>query len=275
MAFCTADSWRWKREGGPQRGSRQTRDAGNRNCQPHSVAALGYFLSSASGSITRPWPQIGLVQFSHPGKMPPKRIDDCARHHRRSVLLSFAAPDRDLVSIEIHILHPQLETLLQPKTRTVEQHADRPHRSVQTRQNTGKLLPAPNDGQTKRLFRPDDVLHLADRHLEYALVLEQQRRKRLILGRSAHVLFCRKPRQESGHVGCPQRGRVGHQIKRTVSANPADVGDFGTPAVMAHADRRSNTIEELWLRTGALRCLTHRRSSGITRRSPCQKRTGL
>jgi hypothetical protein len=34
----------------------QIRAAGNTNCQLHSVAALGYFRSSAAGSVTRPTP---------------------------------------------------------------------------------------------------------------------------------------------------------------------------------------------------------------------------
>lgn len=37
MARCTADSWRWYPEGGPNLASRQMRAAGKTNCQRHSA----------------------------------------------------------------------------------------------------------------------------------------------------------------------------------------------------------------------------------------------
>jgi hypothetical protein len=43
---------RWR----SKRGSRQIRDAGNTNCQAHSVDALGYLRARANGSTTRPNP---------------------------------------------------------------------------------------------------------------------------------------------------------------------------------------------------------------------------
>ena len=46
-ARCTAESWRWYRDGRPYRGSRQMRAAGNTNCHFQSVGAFGYFRSSA------------------------------------------------------------------------------------------------------------------------------------------------------------------------------------------------------------------------------------
>src|SRR5439155_5179677 len=39
-AFCTTDSCRWSRDGGPNCGSRQIRAAGNTNCHFHSVDAV-------------------------------------------------------------------------------------------------------------------------------------------------------------------------------------------------------------------------------------------
>ena len=53
-AFCTTDSCRWYRDGGPNRGSRQIRPAGNTNCQRHSVAAFGNLLATRRARSRQP-----------------------------------------------------------------------------------------------------------------------------------------------------------------------------------------------------------------------------
>jgi len=77
--------------------------------------------------------EIGRMQAANLCKMLPKRINRRSGQRRRSVLLPFAAPDRDLASIEIDIFHPQFQAFLQAQAGTVEQHADDPHRAVQVR----------------------------------------------------------------------------------------------------------------------------------------------
>ncbi len=146
------------------------REAGKTNCQPHSVAAFPAFLD------------IGLMQQTHICEMLAERLDQRGRQHRHSILLTLAATDGDLISIEIQILHAQLQTLFQAKARSVKQHRDDPHRAFQVRQHCSHFLPTQDDRQTNRLLRSDDVLDVTDRFVEHVLVQEQQRREGLVLG---------------------------------------------------------------------------------------------
>ena len=169
-------------------------------------------------------------------KMLPKWTSDYRGQSRCSVLLSLAAPDRDLVPVEINILYPEFHTFLQLQTRTVEQHADHPHRAIQVRQDRDHLVSTQHNGKTNRLLGPNHVLHLTDRHLEHPLAQEQQRRQCLVLGRGTNLLARCEPRQEGQNIGCTQGCRVRLPVKAEVPANPCDVGDFRSAAVVSRSD---------------------------------------
>jgi hypothetical protein len=54
------------------------------------------------------------------GEMPLQRLDHGHREHRDPILLPFPAPDDDLMPIEIHVLHPQLQAFLEAEAGSVE-----------------------------------------------------------------------------------------------------------------------------------------------------------
>jgi hypothetical protein len=60
---------------------------------------------------------------------------ECLSHgvgqHHSPIFLSLSAPHGDLPPLEIEILHPQLEALLQPEPRTIEQRRHDPRNANQ------------------------------------------------------------------------------------------------------------------------------------------------
>jgi hypothetical protein len=122
------------------------------------------------------------MQQTHICEMLAERLDQCARQHRRPILLTLPATDGDLISIEIQVLHAQLQRLFQAKARSIQQHRDDPHRAFQLRQHRSHFLPTQDDRQTNRLLRSDDMLHVTHGHMQHVLVQEQQRCKCLVLG---------------------------------------------------------------------------------------------
>ncbi len=128
------------------------------------------------------FPEIGRVQQTYSCEMPP----GVARSARRAASWfdpsAPCATEGDLMSIEIQILHAQLQTFLQAQARSVEQHRDDPHRAFQVRQHHSHFLSTQDDWQTNRLLRPDHVLEVTDRNVKHVLVQEQQRRECLVLG---------------------------------------------------------------------------------------------
>ena len=58
--------------------------------------------------------------------------------------------------IEIEVLDPKVETLLQPEPRPVEQQHDQPLRALQLPQKHANLVPAEHHRQPIRRARPDD-----------------------------------------------------------------------------------------------------------------------
>ena len=87
---------------------------------------VGEFAIQCKGQDDAPEParQVPLMQPPHvsqvPGSTPPS-LRPAARH---PILLALALPHDDLVAIEIEVLDPQSETLLQPDPRSVQHHDD-------------------------------------------------------------------------------------------------------------------------------------------------------
>jgi hypothetical protein len=68
--------------------------------------------------------QVPLVYAVHPRQVHLKTFANRVGQHRPPVLLSLPAPHRDFAPIEIDVLHPQVETLLQSQTGPVQECKD-------------------------------------------------------------------------------------------------------------------------------------------------------
>ena len=55
--------------------------------------------------------EIALVQHPYPGQMGAQRLDQAFRQHRHAVSRALPVAHRDLVALEIDILHAQSQTL--------------------------------------------------------------------------------------------------------------------------------------------------------------------
>ena len=111
----------WWRPMSPVFGSRdRCRDA-NKNCQPNSWAAHGYFRASASGSATRARPAATslLVELSPPDQLSVHVRPQSFRQHHHAVLAALAVPDHDLIATDIDVMHAQPTTLLAAQARPV------------------------------------------------------------------------------------------------------------------------------------------------------------
>ena len=75
-----------------------------------------------------------------------QRLPRRGGQHRHPILTALSLPHDDLMAIEIEILDAQIDTLLDPDARPVQQHHDQPHRAGQLLQDRGNLLAAEDDG---------------------------------------------------------------------------------------------------------------------------------
>ena len=78
----------------------------------------------------------------HVGQVRPQPLVHDGRQHRPTVLLALAAPDHDLIEIEVDVLHAKLEAFLQAKPGAVQQRDDDPGHGRQRFQDSSDLVPA-------------------------------------------------------------------------------------------------------------------------------------
>ena len=101
-----------------------------------------------------------------------ERLPHCVGQHHSPILLPFPPPHRDLPSLEVEILHPQLEALLQPEPGTIEQRCHDP-RNIRTfvrgRSRGGisrrrSMVRGPSTRPGRRVLRRRRLHHRPDRY---------------------------------------------------------------------------------------------------------------
>jgi hypothetical protein len=95
--------------------------------------------------------------------------------HGRPILLAFATPHDQLIPVEVHILHSDLETLLQAETGPGEQWDDDPDRAMQLPQERTDLLAAEHNAELDRNARSRHVIYHTDVDAEDLAVQERAR----------------------------------------------------------------------------------------------------
>lgn len=94
--------------------------------------------------------KIPLVLLLHVGQVSQQPLLHECRQHRSPILLALAAPDHDLIEIEVHVLHAKLEAILQAKPGAVQQRDDDPGYARQRFQDPSDLVPAQDHRQARR-----------------------------------------------------------------------------------------------------------------------------
>jgi len=110
-----------------------------------------------------------------------ERLSHGVRQHHSPILLSFPPPHGDLPPLEIEILHPQLEALLQPEPGTIEQRPHDPRNATQLVQHLSNLGRAGHDRRLRRHPRPWQQLDDANVQTQYVAIQKQDAAQRLVL----------------------------------------------------------------------------------------------
>ena len=208
--------------------------------------------------------QIGLMTGAHLLEVLAQAIAHEIRQHHATVLLPLAATNRDLATLEIEVLHTQLQTLLQTQSGAVEQRGDKPWHTLQLPQDSPHFVGTQNDRDvygSLRTRRGSDDTKVLSQHL---VVQEQDGAERLILCRRCDVPLHSKGRKERSYVWRAQLPRVPLAIEDDVSPDPVNVRLLGTPTVVTRTNGLANTVEQFRratigtrvIRSSAARALT-------------------
>jgi hypothetical protein len=141
-AVYKIDSSAWLRPCSPDAALRQRFACGNTHCHRHSAGAFGYLRTIASGSTTRPQPsqRSASEHRTHVHQVPLQRFNEGGREHGQPILSAVAVAHQQRPALEVDVLHPQRETLVQAKAGPIQQRRHQPIRAAQARPNLPDLL---------------------------------------------------------------------------------------------------------------------------------------
>ena len=166
--------------------------------------------------------------------------------YRQAILPPLAVTDHELVHREIDVLDSQPTALQQAQARTVQQNRHEPRDAVEALKDGANLMAGEHDRQVLGPLGSDHVLEPRELDTEHLAVEEQERAQRLILCRGGNLLPNREGREELGDLGGAHLHRMAFAVEEDVPLNPVDVRLLGAAAVVAGADRLSDTVEEAW-----------------------------
>ncbi len=127
-------------------------------------------------------------------------MDDCPRHRRNAVLVSFSLANGDLTALEVQILDSQAECFEQSQPAPVEQHRDQPLVAAQMRHDARHFIDRQHHGQPLGATGANDAFDAVERLLQDMLVEKENRRQRLVLRRRSDVLLDGQVRQKTVDV---------------------------------------------------------------------------
>jgi len=106
------------------------------------------------------------------------------------------------------------------------------------------LVARQHHGDALRPPCTDDVAEPRQINLQHIAVEEEKGRQRLSLRGRGDVSFRRQIREKGAHLGSAHGQRVPLAVKEDEAANPRDILLFRAIAVVPHADRFPDAIEE-------------------------------
>ena len=134
----------------------------------------------------------------------------CRTGRRDSSQSISGLPNRDLTTLDVDVLDPQLKGFLQPQPCPLQQRHDEPGSAVETRQDPRHLSSSQDHRQPTRRARPHDALHRANFPGQDGPVEKQHGAERLILRGRAHALPHGQVRKKRGNRAATRtRGSAG------------------------------------------------------------------
>ena len=83
---------------------------------------------------------------------------DGGRQHRDPVLVSFAAPDHELVGLEIHVLRPETRAFEHSKSGAIHQERHQPWNAAQSLDDGSDLVSGQDDRKPRRSLSSDEIV---------------------------------------------------------------------------------------------------------------------
>jgi hypothetical protein len=151
--------------------------------------------------------KVPLMKFPNPFQVLPQGFLQATRQHGEAVLPPLAVPDLDLVPVEVDVLHPQPDALLEPQARPVHQARHQPAVALEMSQHQPHLVPGHHHRQPDRLASPCDLPQVPEVDSQHPPVQEQDRAQGLVLGGSGNPL----PGRQEGQEGQESRARPSGQ----------------------------------------------------------------
>jgi hypothetical protein len=115
------------------------------------------------------------------------------RADHRAVLAALALPDDDDSTVEVNILHPQLQGLADAQPGAVQQLPQHEMRTFQLLQQPSHFDRRQHHGQPGLTLWPPDCVHPRQIHAQHLTVEEQQGRQRLPVRGCRHSALGRQP----------------------------------------------------------------------------------
>src|SRR5688572_1478794 len=125
-----------------------------------------------------------------------QRIFHASRQRGYAIALPFGVADEDLMSREVHVLHPQLQALEQPQTASVQQNGDQTGRAAEMIEQMLHLFRCEHDRNAERPPGANDVVHPWKRLTENFPIEKEERTQSLILRRRTDVIVDGQAGQE-------------------------------------------------------------------------------
>ena len=136
----------------------------------------------------RPVP--GLQVFLPDGvaflKLPPERVLKHSGEHRPPIFLALALPHRDLLILEVQVLHPEPKRLREAKARPVKQVGHEPVRAVHLLEHRRDFFSGEDHRKPVRLPGPVEVGYFVPVGAEHIAMEKQKGVQGLVLRRGRH-----------------------------------------------------------------------------------------
>jgi hypothetical protein len=172
-----------------------------------------------------------------------ERIEKAFGHHSDAILLPFAVTYDDLSRFEIQVFDAQPTAFENTQPRSVHQRSHERGGPRHAVEDGVDFAARQHQWQTGWAFSARK-LQLVELAAQNVAVQEQERRKRLALGRGTDFASGRQVRHECGNLGFAHAVWVAFVEKEDKAFDPGNVGFFGAGAVVPRANLVPNSVKE-------------------------------
>lgn len=170
---------------------------------------------------------------------------EAGRQHGDAILGPLALADQNLVALEVDVLDPQVETLLEAHAGAVKDAGRQGLVALELGQNPTDLVPTENQRQPAGLLGPNDIAQTINRPVEHLAVEEEQSGQGLVLGRRTDLGLDRQIGQEAVDVAGVQVGHGHAGIGGEELFNPLAIGGAGARTVVAGVESFGVVVEKI------------------------------